>query len=487
MIEAGMYIALGFFTAILIAMAVLPAFYKRAVRLTREAMIAVNPSSYAEVRAVQDFERANHALALRRVEVARDHERETSVHHRAETGRLQAEVSNLRFALEESLKDLERKKTEIAGARGTGKSLSQRKKTQAVDVRSDNETAETSDDSDNLKERLAETEQALASTRAELDLLKSRIENPGASWRPAADTMALATITGLESQVATLKARAANRQNGQLDIAADPATDVDEMQETRAWASKLEDKLVDAEARFISSQAEVARLAAQMDQAGKPSDGHREALERDLKWADNEAARLTALVRNRERALERTSSKLQRLRDDLRRTPELAELREDLLLLSSGLLSGTDVDISRAARLKAKKVTASRSGAGKSQGEGQVLANASALLGRIVRASLANTNAKPAPAQMPQQEPEPIPAPETASPAADASALVPEVQATVAQELATESPTADDSATAALTPPTRADDETPSADQVPQVKPDAEAQTTPRQKKKSVA
>ena len=109
MIEAAMYVALGFCTAGLIGLAILPAFYRRAARLTEEALRAVNPTSYAEVRAAQDQERARHAVELRRVEKRLDTEREKAAKFQLETSRTRAEIEALKKSHQDTISGLEAK------------------------------------------------------------------------------------------------------------------------------------------------------------------------------------------------------------------------------------------------------------------------------------------------------------------------------------------------------------------------------------------
>ncbi len=299
MIEAAMYIALGFFLAILLAAAVFPAIYKRAVRLTKEAMMAVNPASYAEVRASQDFERASHALALRRAEAAIEREREKSVSHRLEAGRLTAEMVKLRAAHEREtnvLKEALEKAETVAGGR--------KAKTGALSA----ELEET-------RERLRHAEQALAASRAEADLLRQEkydAEHPAAQD----DTVALTTITSLESQIATLKAQVSQLEKDGNAPVTDPLLWA-EADELRAIVGKLESELVDAETKYISALAEITRLSVAVDEKPGSKDEELEKLQRELKWADDEKARLTALVHDRERTLERARAQVADLRSRL--------------------------------------------------------------------------------------------------------------------------------------------------------------------------
>jgi DNA repair exonuclease SbcCD ATPase subunit len=68
-IEYVMYFALGFLAAGLIALAIGPAIWNRAVRLTRRRIEAATPVTLSEFRADKDKLRAEHAIAVRRLEM----------------------------------------------------------------------------------------------------------------------------------------------------------------------------------------------------------------------------------------------------------------------------------------------------------------------------------------------------------------------------------------------------------------------------------
>lgn len=72
MIEAVMYAAIGFLSATLLALLILPAVWRRAVRLTRRRVEAAIPISLAEIQADKDQARAQHAVELRRLELQLD-------------------------------------------------------------------------------------------------------------------------------------------------------------------------------------------------------------------------------------------------------------------------------------------------------------------------------------------------------------------------------------------------------------------------------
>lgn len=309
MIETAMYIALGFLSASLLGLAILPSIYKRAVRLTQEAMKAINPTSYAEVQAVQDLERAQHALALRRVEQALDDERQNAATYKVSVGKLTADHIKLKT----------RHAAELVALREQIEST-----TQAI---ADEKTAALNADLDKESQKLNDTEQALAAARAESDVLKAHNSHLD-RWLPAEDTMALATITGLEAQLATLKSKLLEYEvTGAPQHQMLPEFDDGEL---KAIVKELEVQLVDTETKFISAQAEVARLSMQLDSVHAPKDETLERFERDLKWAETEKARLTALTLDRERSLTRARGQIHRLRQDILAVPEMNALRADL-------------------------------------------------------------------------------------------------------------------------------------------------------------
>jgi len=93
-IENIMYFVLGLLVAGLIALIVLPAVWRRAVRLTKKRIEAATPMTMAEFRADKDQLRAEFALATRRLEM---------------------NVEALRRRLADQLRDINRKKSEVSG------------------------------------------------------------------------------------------------------------------------------------------------------------------------------------------------------------------------------------------------------------------------------------------------------------------------------------------------------------------------------------
>ena len=79
MIDIGMYVALGFLLASLLALMVAPAFWRRAIRLTKRRVEMTMPMSASDIQADKDQLRAEFAIELRRVEVALDKAKEKAM------------------------------------------------------------------------------------------------------------------------------------------------------------------------------------------------------------------------------------------------------------------------------------------------------------------------------------------------------------------------------------------------------------------------
>jgi regulator of replication initiation timing len=72
MVEALMYVAIGFLSAVLAGLAVVPLVHNRAVRLTVRDLEGALPISMGELQAEKDALRAEFAMAVRRVELANE-------------------------------------------------------------------------------------------------------------------------------------------------------------------------------------------------------------------------------------------------------------------------------------------------------------------------------------------------------------------------------------------------------------------------------
>lgn len=95
-VENVMYFALGLLVSGLVALVIMPAVWRRAVRLTKKRIEAATPITMAEFRADKDQLRAEFALSTRRLEM---------------------NVEALRRRLSDQLRDINQKRTEVGAMR----------------------------------------------------------------------------------------------------------------------------------------------------------------------------------------------------------------------------------------------------------------------------------------------------------------------------------------------------------------------------------
>ncbi|RIA55843.1 hypothetical protein [Dichotomicrobium thermohalophilum] len=95
MILYVMLVALGFLIAMLIALLLAPAFWRRAERLTARRLEQSMPMSIAEAEAERDQIRASYAIIIRRLEAALSQEKMRSARQLVKISRLQMEIADL--------------------------------------------------------------------------------------------------------------------------------------------------------------------------------------------------------------------------------------------------------------------------------------------------------------------------------------------------------------------------------------------------------
>ncbi len=116
LIENMMYFALGVLVAGLLALIILPAVWKRAVRLTKRRIEAATPITMAEFRADKDQLRAEFALTTRRLEVNIETLRSKLTEQLAEVNQKRADIAALKTEREQHLRqiaDLEARQADL--------------------------------------------------------------------------------------------------------------------------------------------------------------------------------------------------------------------------------------------------------------------------------------------------------------------------------------------------------------------------------------
>jgi hypothetical protein len=107
MVEQMMIFGLGFLSAILMALLVIPAIHRRAVRLTERRLRSITSLAAAEIQSKKDQLRAEFALSTRRVE-QRVEEMEIRIASLlAELGRKGDMINRLKLRLGDGLADAE--------------------------------------------------------------------------------------------------------------------------------------------------------------------------------------------------------------------------------------------------------------------------------------------------------------------------------------------------------------------------------------------
>ena len=125
MIEPVMYIAIGFITAALLVLGVIPLVHARAVRLTMRRLEALTPLSMAEIQADKDQLRAEFAMSTRRLEMSVEQMKAKTTTQLAELGKKSEAINRLKldlgektaalFALETKDKQLEEEVVRLRG------------------------------------------------------------------------------------------------------------------------------------------------------------------------------------------------------------------------------------------------------------------------------------------------------------------------------------------------------------------------------------
>ena len=100
MIDVGIYLALGFLVASLLALMLTRPLWNRAVRLTTRRLEATMPMSIADIQADKDQLRAEFAIELRRVEVALEKAKDKATRELVEANKRRVEIAEINTTLE---------------------------------------------------------------------------------------------------------------------------------------------------------------------------------------------------------------------------------------------------------------------------------------------------------------------------------------------------------------------------------------------------
>jgi chromosome segregation ATPase len=321
-----MLVVLGACLAGLVALAMLPAIWRRAVRLTRQAVEATSPMTHADVRAEIGGLRASHALEQRRLEGGLE--------------RLQAETASNRIARDRAENAANDLRKEVLA------------REQAL--------TEASAREDGLRREIQEHEEAVARAKArqrELERSLKRLmasagdsaaeavgvpqesaETPS-SWQADSDASIarasdLARIAGLESEITSLKRKLeaaeqkARETAGAGSVTGSPAP---QAEADRRRFGQQNNRLFEAESKLIAAQAEITRLSILLEEAGQSASTDAQPA---ATTSDN-AQRLTRLNADAER-LEAENA---RLRAELHSNDAFMSMRRELSDLAASVMA----------------------------------------------------------------------------------------------------------------------------------------------------
>ena len=296
LIENMMYFALGALVAGLIALVILPAVWRRAVRLTKRRIEAATPITMAEFRADKDQLRAEFALSTRRLEM---------------------NVETLRRKLTEQLAEVNQKRSDLGALKAErDRHLAAVTELEKREAELRARVAELERDGTDLAQRLRMRDREVEARTQELGKLRESVRSslpPGLMVEPSSLTgdyaedvdrlsAALAVESKraafLEDQARSLLARLENSDRRSAETTAAIAT-------MRAALSAREDtksadaqNLLAAEARIASAENRLNALLAETGQLVEISAGRAEQLLADKLTLEAEVETLRSKVAN---------------------------------------------------------------------------------------------------------------------------------------------------------------------------------------------
>jgi chromosome segregation ATPase len=270
-IESIMYFALGALVAALIALMIMPAIWRRAVRLTKKRIEAATPMSMAEFRADKDRLRAEFALSTRRLEM---------------------QIETLRKRLAEQAGDTSLKKSDLFALK------TERERHQAIvaeledrEVELRSRVLELEKEAVDLSQRLRMRNREYEAKADELDAVREALranlphgtglERNGLSGVYDDDIEDLLTALAIERKRASFLEDQMRRLIGQLESSdrrsADTNAAIAELRRALAIENDADaepaSELVAAQARFASAQSRLNALVEETEEGVEGEEG----------------------------------------------------------------------------------------------------------------------------------------------------------------------------------------------------------------------
>lgn len=298
-IENIMYFALGLLVAGLVALILLPAVWKRAVRLTKRRIEAATPITMAEFRADKDQLRAEFALSTRRLEM---------------------NVEQVRKRLAEQLGDVNQKRAELGTLKAErDQHLSIVRELEAREAELRARTTELEREATDLAQRLRMRDRELGTRNEELEKLRQTLRStiPQGSDELALtgdydeDVAKLSTAlaiehkrsTFLEEQARSLVARLETSDRRSAEVTAAIAAMREALARQADQSSSDSESLVVAEARIASAESRLTALLAETSQTVERSNGRAEQLLAEKLSLESELEQLRGKVSGVESAI----------------------------------------------------------------------------------------------------------------------------------------------------------------------------------------
>lgn len=222
-IENILYFALGLLVAGLVSLIILPAVWKRAVRLTKRRIEAATPITMAEFRADKDQLRAEFALSTRRLEVHVETLRQRLAEQLGEVNQARSDLGLLKAEREKNaaiISELEAReaelRTRLAELEREGTDLAQRLRMRDREFEARNEELEKLRDAlaGRTDEKVADAEN-LVIAEARIASAENRLNALLAETSPVVDAadQSLADRLKLEDDVETLRKQVLDVEN----------------------------------------------------------------------------------------------------------------------------------------------------------------------------------------------------------------------------------------------------------------------------------
>jgi chromosome segregation ATPase len=293
-IENIMYFALGLLLAGLVALAIMPAVWRRAVRLTKKRIEAATPITMAEFRADKDQLRAEFALSTRRLEM---------------------NVEALRRRLSEQLRDINRKRNEVGAIKGERESqLAQLRELEEREAELRRRILDLEKEGADLAQRLRMRDREFADKTTQLETAREALR--GKTPRSIdVDGKALSGDYNTDMDVLLGKLEAERKRAGFLETqnrsligqlensdkrSADAASAAAELRASLAKkddaAAQAQAELIEAEARIADAENRVSIALADTAKVVENVDGQREQLLAEKLAIEDELDRLRTKV-----------------------------------------------------------------------------------------------------------------------------------------------------------------------------------------------